>query len=144
MTTRILDAGVSIMLQPDESNSVNLGQVVWGNVLRSSSAYLSYRRSVRTSVSGAKVARYLLSDTYFPRAASFCVNEIKQAATKLPRSQGVLKVIEKIDKLSYPITSSSELDEAFRNYLNDFQINLNELNAAISENWFAFDEGAAA
>jgi uncharacterized alpha-E superfamily protein len=41
MTTRILDAGVSIMLQPNQGTRINLSQVVWGNVLRSLSGYMN-------------------------------------------------------------------------------------------------------
>jgi uncharacterized alpha-E superfamily protein len=144
MATRILDAGVSIMLQPDETASPNLGQVVWGNVLRSSSAYLSYRRTVRTTVSGSKVAHYLLEDEHFPRSVAFCVNELKQAASKLPRSKKLLTAIKALEEKGYEIDGSESLNESFRDYLNDLQIELNSLNGRIYDTWFTFNQGAAA
>lgn len=144
MTTRILDAGVSVMLQSPEDTRANLSHIVWGNVLRSASGYMNYRRGVRTAVQGKKVARFLLSDPYFPRALDFCVREMEMASQKLPRPINTLKIIEHIKSLRYKLDSSERLDENFQDYLNDLQIKVSELHDEFSENWFAFNASAHA
>jgi len=138
MTTRILDAGASIMLQPNEGTSINLSQVVWGNVLRSLSAYMNYRRSIRTQVQSSKVARFLLEDPHFPRTIAFCLEEIESAIQKLPRPEKTLSVLHALKELNYPLENGNPLNEEFRDYLNDLQIQVCELHNEFSENWFAF------
>ncbi|MDO6593668.1 alpha-E domain-containing protein [Neptuniibacter sp. 1_MG-2023] len=141
MTTRILDAGVSIMLQPNQGTRINLSQVVWGNVLRSLSGYMNYRRSVRTAIESKKVARFLLEDEYFPRTINFCINEMETAAKKLPRSKNILKDMSEFKKLHYSLANGNPLDEKFRDYLNQLQISISELHTALMTNWFAFNMG---
>ncbi|MGH1461999.1 MAG: alpha-E domain-containing protein [Neptuniibacter sp.] len=139
MTTRILDAGASIMLQPNEGTRINLSQIVWGSVLRSLSAYMNYRRSIRTAVQSSKVARFLLEDPHFPRTISFCLNEIESAMHKLPRSEKPLSSLEALKSLHFPLDNGKALDEDFRDYLNELQIKVSELHNEFSENWFAFN-----
>jgi uncharacterized alpha-E superfamily protein len=138
MTTRILDAGASVMLQPNEGTSINLSQVVWGNVLRSLSAYMNYRRSIRTQVQSSKVARFLLEDPHFPRTIAFCLEEIESAIKKLPRPEKTLSGLKALKELNYPLENGNPLNEEFRDYLNDLQIQVCELHNEFSENWFAF------
>ncbi|MGI1670496.1 MAG: alpha-E domain-containing protein [Neptuniibacter sp.] len=138
MTTRILDAGASLMLQPNEGTSINLSQVVWGNVLRSLSAYMNYRRSIRTQVQSSKVARFLLEDPHFPRTIAFCLEEIESAIQKLPRPEKALSGLNALKELNYPLENGNPLNEEFRDYLNDLQIQVCELHNEFSENWFAF------
>ena len=142
MTTRILDAGVSVMLQPNGGTRANLSQIVWGNVLRSASGYMNYRRGVRSAISAKKVALFLLEDPYFPRAISFCVDEMKSAVQKLPRSGNVLKGIEAVKGLHYQLANNEQLNEEFRDYLNDMQIKVSTLNDEFSKNWFAYNPSA--
>jgi uncharacterized alpha-E superfamily protein len=136
MTTRILDAGAAALIEADGDTSVNLRQVVWGNVLRSASAYMSYRRTVRTSVNGADVAGYLLEDTHFPRSVEACLTQLKISASNLPQGQHVVGLIGDIEPNAYQITSEADLGEAFRDFLNELQIELGQLNNHISQTWF--------
>lgn len=144
MTTRMLDAGTFLAMEPFEDASVNLTQVIWSKVLRSQSAYLTYRRSVRRAIRPANVVNYLLNDTEFPRTFKYCIEQIDQAASRLPRSESVQAVVKEIQELKYVIESSQDLTDDFRSYLNELQIDLMKLNSAIVENWFAFKEEDAA
>ncbi|MFT2110149.1 alpha-E domain-containing protein [Marinomonas sp. 2405UD68-3] len=144
MTTRVLDAAVSLMLQPRDEQSLALGQVLWSKVLKSQGAYLNYRRTVRTSISGAKVVKFLLNDPYFPRTVSFCFNEMLTAVNKLPHGEQVLETVTMLKKLDFAITSSDDLDIKFRDYLNEVQIGIIQLSGSIAESWFSFDKGEAA
>lgn len=143
MTTRILDAGASVMLQPNGGKQTNLHQVVWGNVLRSVSGYMNYRRGVRTAVKSHKVALFLLEDSHFPRTLRFCIEEMFTAAGKLPRSAHVLREINAVKKMHYQLDRGDQLDEAFRDYLNELQIKVSKLHDEFSENWFAFNQATS-
>lgn len=144
MTTRMLDAGAAMMLEHSPESRINLSKVLWSKVLRSQSAYLNYRRTVRTSITGAKVVNYLLKDPEFPRTFSFCMGEMKNALQKLPRYRAVLDRVEAIQKCDFFVDNSEYLGIEFRNYLNDLQIRLMELNNHIVDNWFTFtDEDVA-
>ncbi|MDE8601885.1 alpha-E domain-containing protein [Marinomonas sp. RSW2] len=144
MGTRILDAAVSLMLQSEPEERIQLGQVTWSKVLKSQSAYLDYRRTVRASINGAKAATFLMSDPCFPRTLAYCFGQIGESATKLPRADLITTQIDKILKFNYPITSSEDLDEDFHNHLNEIQIAIIEINQQITENWFQFRQGDAA
>ena len=139
MTTRIMDAGVRAELViGDESELVNTRQVVWGHVLRSLGAEQSYRRAMRASVSSALVAEYILEDTRFPRAISFCLSRLVSAAELIPRNKSVTKVINTLSTKVFKDIDYDDLGEPMKERLNDLQLDLAEVHNAVSENWFQF------
>lgn len=144
MGTRILDAAVSLMLQSDPESRLQLGHVTWSKVLKSQSAYLDYRRTVRTSINGAKATTFLMNDPYFPRSLDYCFGQISEAAKKLPRSEIIAPKIDKIAEFKYPLASSEDLNEDFHDHLNNIQLTIIEINHQITENWFQFRQGDAA
>ncbi|MBJ7537142.1 alpha-E domain-containing protein [Marinomonas transparens] len=144
MSTRILDAAVSLMLQSEAEESVQLGQVVWSKVLKSQSAYLDYRRTIRTSINGAKAVSFLLRDACFPRSLNYCLNQMREAATKLPRAGIIVANIDKLHAKHYEIGTSEDLNNEFHDYLNDVQLDIIEIGHQITENWFHFRQGDAA
>jgi len=140
MTTRILDAGVSVLLQPGAEVGVDLSQVVWGHVLRSLSANLSYRRTVRAKINGPDVTRFLLEDEYFPRTLRYCHDRIIEAVYKLPSQKQVLKKLKTINSFRFDAESEQDLNDSFRDYINELQIQLLALHQCFYDNWFAFEE----
>jgi uncharacterized alpha-E superfamily protein len=140
MTTRILDAGVSLLLQPSDDIGINLHQVVWGHVLRSLSADLSYRRTVRTRIGGPEVISFLLDDEFFPRTLRYCHNRIVEAVYKLPRQEAVLARLEAMASFGFNATSDDDVDQRFRDYINELQIQFAGLHQCFYDNWFAVGE----
>lgn len=136
MTTRLLDAGASALLEVNGDANVNLRQIVWGNVLRSASAYMSYRRTVKAAVSGPEVAGFMLNDPHFPRTFEFCLLQIDVAAGKLPKNDTVRKVLKEIDSTAFRIETDQDLGQKFREFLNDLQVQLGKLHEAIYQTWF--------
>lgn len=139
MTSRILDAGASALLDTPADSSPNLRQIVWGNVLSSLSAYLPYRRRMRTSVRGEAVAEFLLEDPYFPRSVRFCLEHMHKAAENLPRNTVVLSTLEQWQKRAFTGVDYADLGEAFREYLNDLQVDIGALHGVIADAWFSLD-----
>jgi uncharacterized alpha-E superfamily protein len=144
MNTRILDSAISLMVQCQAEERVKLGRVIWSKVLKSQSAYLNYRRTVRTSINGAMAVTYLLTDPVFPRSQAFCLDQIKQAAAFLPRTEIVAENVDKLLAMTHGIESSEELGPDFSHYLNDIQLAIISLHNEIRENWFHFRQGEAA
>lgn len=137
MTTRILDAGASALLQANGDANVNLRQIVWGNVLRSASAYMGYRRTMKGAVYGPDVAHFMLEDPHFPRTIQFCLLQMDVAASKLPKNDAVRKAIKAIKPDTHNIEEERDLGQpSFRDFLNDLQVQLGELHEAIAETWF--------
>ncbi|WP_020683239.1 alpha-E domain-containing protein [Marinobacterium rhizophilum] len=138
MTTRLLDAGAAVLQLSDDNDTTNLSQIVWGNVLRSGSAYMAYRRTMRTTVNGSDVAHFLLSDEEFPRSVGYCLDQVRSATAKLPCAGKPYPAI-KPQLPKYDIRDSDSLNADFRDYLNDQQLMLAETHNHISSNWFAND-----
>jgi uncharacterized alpha-E superfamily protein len=137
MTTRILDAGaVTLLKSEDLRGQVNVGQIVWGQVLGSLSAELAFRRRVRMRVSGPEVANFLLYDADFPRSIRFCRERMAEAIRALPRGKGVLALLDELAAVHYPIAAIADLGTPFRDHLNELQIRIAALHRQIAETWF--------
>ncbi len=143
MNTRILDSGISVMRQSQMEEKVQLGQVVWSKVLKSQSAYLNYRRTIRTSVHGATAATFLMTDPYFPRSQQFCLTQIKIAAEYLPRSADIIEQVDGLLSRTHGVERSEDLNVSFSDYLNDVQVEIISLHQHISQTWFNFSQGVA-
>lgn len=136
MTTRILDAGAVLLLQPVAEQGINLPQIVWGHVLRSLGAYQSYRRTVRARVTGVDVARFLLEDPFFPRSIRFCQDRLVRSIRQLPNRKGVLERLEQTSRSDYTIVKGDDLGQEFRDYLNELQIQFGQLHGRFIDTWF--------
>ena len=140
MTTRILDAGVTAVMQTaDAEIASNINQLVWGNVLDSLSAYIPYRKVMRTAVNGEDVTQFLVEDPHFPRSLHFCFDHMQNAVSQLPRHEKVIKQIEKMSKQAIKDVDYGKLDQHFRDYLNDIQISLGDMHFQFAETWFPND-----
>lgn len=138
MTTRILDAGAAVLENSEAFAHSNPAQVIWGNVLRSQGAYMSYRRAIKSIVRGSDVAEFLLYNTHIPRSVTFCSDQINQAATKLAQDSGK-KQPPKMKLPRFEIEKEEDLGADFRNYLNDLQLSIGETHNHICNTWFARD-----
>lgn len=139
MTTRILEAGAGILLDETTADTVQAPLVIWGSVLRSSSADHAYRRTVSATVRGRKVARFLLHDELFPRSVNYCLKDIKQSVRQLPKQRKVLQGCKELDKLLDPSLLGEQLDDSFLAYINRLQIQLAGMHSLFSDTWFAID-----
>lgn len=135
MTTRILDVGVATLQEQDDT-AAPLLSTLWINVLRSLSAYQMYRRHVRASVNGRDVATFLLRDAQFPRAVRYCVDELETALARLPRGETPLRAIARISRLLTETDPKAIDREQLHHFIDDLQLELGQLHAAIAQTWF--------
>jgi len=136
MTTRILDAGAAAVLALSDENAINSRQIIWGNVLRSVGADQSYRRTTRTSVRGSDVVYYLLEDTEFPRTIAHALNAITSSASRLPRSEAVIKSLRSLAENIFDEVEYEKLGDPLREYLNDLQMDIASIHKMIADTWF--------
>lgn len=136
MTTRIVDAGVTEIIEANGDASVNFQQIVWGNVLRSLSAHTSYRRTVKNSINGPDVLRFLLLDPHFPRSVKASLEQLKSAAVLLPNNERLLTEISHVNIDAHGLQSEQDLKFELRQFLNAIQLQLIDVNQSISETWF--------
>ena len=141
MTTRNLDAGVAAILQvEDDDFAVNSRQIIWGNVLRSLNADQPYRRTTRSSVKGDLVVRYLLADENFPRSLLYCVTQMADVASGLPRSKAIVTFLRQLQEEIPACAEPEELGEVFRDMLNTLQLTMAEAHTLIGKTWFLSDQ----
>ncbi|WP_317932445.1 alpha-E domain-containing protein [Halioxenophilus sp. WMMB6] len=138
MTTRILDAGAAVTENSEVFATSNPAQVIWGNVLRSQGAYMSYRRAVKSTVRGSDVAKFLLEEPNLPRSVTYCRAQLAEAAIKLSQASG-RKLAFQVKLPSFAIEKEDDLGAEFRNYLNDLQLALGIAHNNICKHWFARD-----
>lgn len=136
MTTRNLDAGVAAILELEDDSTVNTKQIIWGNVLRSLNAELSYRRGVRSAVKGQNVVHYLLEDPTFPRAIEHCLTALIDSCSHLPNSEKLVKKLNKNKSTLFDKVDYDTLGAPLRDYLNELQITLADIHTDISQLWF--------
>ncbi len=141
MTTRILDAGINVVLENDGNVLPTTESIIWVNVLQSLSAYLPYTKQQRRSVRGNRVARYLLEDPDLPRTIRYCCEILRGECARLPRNEAVLANLDRILASRYPplADDEAELDEGFSDYLNQLQLQIADLHHLIAEAWFTLD-----
>lgn len=139
MVTRLVDAGAAAHLQVADDSEVELSQLIWGNVLRSSGAELSYRRALRCKVRDFEVANFLLGNIEFPRSLRFTLTHMADSTDNLPNAQPVAKALKKILKSSYVLEDSDAISEELRDHINAVQVGLIKLHERIAESWFSLD-----
>lgn len=140
MVTRLLDAGTAVRILSEAEIHMKVSQVIWGNVLRSNSAELSYRRTVRKAVNNCDVATFLLYDPHFPRSFYFCLDSMLGTAKKLPNNKGLVEKINRILDQRYALDSSESLDKGFRDHLNQLQLDLADLHLHFNQTWFSLQQ----
>jgi uncharacterized alpha-E superfamily protein len=138
MTTRILDAGIGILVENKEHLLPTTEQIVWANVLQSSSAYLPYVRFQRASVKGPRVVRFMLEHPEFPRTIAYCIGAIREDCEKLPRSDRVVRQADRILKSRYTSLDDEEgiPHSELSDYLNELQLRIAGLHQLFAETWF--------
>ncbi|WP_210394788.1 alpha-E domain-containing protein [Motiliproteus sediminis] len=140
MVTRLLDAGAVAQIQGEAETNMAISQVIWGNVLRSSSADLSYRRTMRSAITASDVADFLLRDPEFPRSVRFGLGDMRHAVTRLPHGKAVTGQIDRLLKAVENADVSDLAAVGFRDLLNEVQLDLIDLHQSFGETWFSYDE----
>ncbi|WP_221801078.1 alpha-E domain-containing protein [Oceanobacter mangrovi] len=141
MATRNLDAAIAAMMQvEDDEYAVNSRQIIWGNMLRSLNADQQFRRTMRSSIRGVPVVTFMMGDEQFPRAISYCLNQIVARCHHLPKGEAVVERTLAIKQEVEKYLGAEEFGAAFREDLNELQGSLSEVHGLIQKTWFLSDQ----
>src|SRR6478609_1817305 len=137
-TSRILDLRYQTLPEKGAPKSVSQEDVLeWSAILRSCSAWDSYKSINGAEVNPVRVAEFLLLNEEFPRSVEFCVAELNRA---LRRISGVAEnkfcnVAEKLAGRLVAELQFTTIDEVFdqglHQYLDALQLTLNNIGAEL-------------
>mgnify|MGYP001157188235 FL=1 len=140
-TARILDMKYYILLPSISFVGSSIDNRQWENVLRSVSAYRSYRWLNEYEISPQGICKFLILDTRFPRSLIFCARQLAVNLRLLTKEYDQKTKSGKLSRLFSKNLDSIQIDDIFEQGLHEFLrdciANLNQLSVQI-ENDFGF------
>jgi uncharacterized alpha-E superfamily protein len=134
MTTRIIDVAAATLIGRDDL--ARFDNTLWMAVLQSLSAYQMYRQAVRRRIFGPDVIAYLLKDEQFPRAFAFCLRELGQALSVLPRNAEPHKKLGELRRMLAVLDAAHAPIASMHQWIDDAQRELGELHGLVHRTWF--------
>ena len=137
MTSRILDSmTVDTFLDDPNQQITAYDYVLWMNVLKSLSAYQSYRHEVQTTVSRGRVLIFVLKHEDFPRAIKHCLGEIQSSVKKLPRNVRSIRYLNRIINMVQNTEVAALNSKQLHQFMDSLQLAIANFHSLFSENYF--------
>ena len=137
MTTRIIDAGASGLVQPRlEEDREAYRNMQWMSVLRALAAYQMYRRHVRQRVGGEHALKFLLQNPDFPRSVQFCLTRVQRVLPGMPPRPGVERQLNRLMGLVRNADPASLAAREPSAFMDELQVHLGRLHGAVAEAYF--------
>lgn len=145
MTSRILDVGATAVsrrrAQEDrDANQLRYDSLLWMHILLSLNALTMYRQRIGPRVSNKGVVHFLLQDITFPRSVIFCVQQIGEAFTKLPRRGRALNVFAELQDKLYHSDADVLAESCLHEFVDEIQCDLIRINDIILSTWCSLDQ----
>lgn len=141
-TSRILDAKYYLLLPSMETVGTPYDDIMWGAVLRSTSAFEMYRKRFQ-QISPDRIVDFLVLDREFPRAIHFCVLSAENSLHAIsgtpkdmfrnPAEQVLGRICADLNYVQVREIIARGLHE----FLDDIQARLNLVGDAIQNSFFA-------
>ena len=139
-TARLLDVKYFSLLPNLSYVDSPYDAIEWGAVLKSVNAFQMYRQTYHR-VSYENVSDFLINNQYFPRSICYCVSEASKSLAEIISIIGInVEASKYMDDLETMIKSKdtkSILREGLHEFVDAFQVKLNELDEAIYNSFFA-------
>ncbi|MCF2948921.1 alpha-E domain-containing protein [Paraglaciecola aquimarina] len=134
MTTRIMDVRSATMR--DMPEDLPFENIQWMSVLRSLSAYQMYRQEMGIRIKAENILEFMLLSKAFPRAITFCLNELKGLVSTLPNNTEMLKHIDhSIDDLHKQDIDALK-GKVLHEYIDELQIDLADIHSELAKQYF--------
>jgi uncharacterized alpha-E superfamily protein len=123
---------------------------LWNALLRSASAYHSYRRAQSRGFEPADVARFLIFDTRLPRSISFCAGEIQRMVSqlrstfRLRNAQSAFDRVERFQTDLRKVPNNADLLVGLHNFNDWVQRELMELTSELGTAFFGHQQDPSA
>ena len=141
-TSRILDVKYFILLPTTTEIGTPLDVIQWSALLKSASALEMYRR-LRGRIAPEHVVGFLMLDRDFPRSVRYCLSRAEEslrAITGSPEGTFQFRSEKLLGQLrsEFEFTQASDIIQAgLHEFIDRFQLSLNEVDAAIFDRFFA-------
>jgi len=136
MTSRIVDVRSAQLLPAETPELRPFESVQWMSVLKSLSGYQMYRLKMRTRVKRTDVLEFLLRDDQFPRSCQFCLSQLEASLTPLPRSEGVLEVLETARRFIDRAPLATLDQPALHDLIDKIQLRIHDVHDGIASIYF--------
>ncbi|MDD2722346.1 MAG: alpha-E domain-containing protein [Gallionella sp.] len=137
-TARILDVKYHILLPSPKDFGGAADYYQWGSVLRSVSAFESYRKVYRDQIAPKRVAELLMLNTDMARSLITCVNEVHRLLREIDGSRANLLLSRCSDLHSrlHGATIENIFSYGLHEYLSEFLEEIYELGKLINTTYF--------
>ncbi len=139
-TARILDVKSFMLLPHKDYTGTPYDTLLWTALLRSASAFEMYRKR-HGPIDANRVAEFLILDRQFPRSIRFCIQQAEQSLLAIAGSAALKSAAgERIGKLRGELDMahiSEIMRRGLHEYLDRFQLDLNSVDDALFETFFA-------
>jgi len=140
MTTRIMDVGAGdIMERAGRFGAID--PLLWGALLQALSAAAAYRREVGPIVEKDAALNFIFLSATFPRSIKYFVRETRKELMRLSNHDLAIRANERLRRRLSRLDAQHLTSDELHHYIDDFQIQLSSLDAAIHATWFSW-EGA--
>ena len=139
MTTRVLDVGAATLTGGGDELSP-YADITWMSVLKSVSAYQSYRRKVQSRVKGPDVLSFLLQDPQFPRSVEHCLIEVARCLADLPHHEPATAVCAGAQAMVTEAKVKALAWDGLHEFVDDLQLELDRLHDHVITSYFRTDE----
>ncbi|WP_143960404.1 alpha-E domain-containing protein [Litoribacter populi] len=140
-TSRFLDVKYHILLPSHEEVGSPLDFLQWTALLKSVTAFNTYRRFYG-NITPSGVVEFLVLDKHFPRSVYFCLKEAENCLYKISGSDGV-GFKNSAEKAMGELRSKLEYDDVndvistgLHEYLDKLQIKINKISNEVNKNYF--------
>jgi uncharacterized alpha-E superfamily protein len=135
MTSRVVDVATAY-IQHNERVVRRYGSSLWTNVLKSVSGFQMYRQYRQPEVQGSVVINFLLTDRYFPRAITYCVEQAKSSSNALPQAAATVAALDAVTELLGPIPDGQVTAVTVSELMDTVQARLGDVHRAVVDTWF--------
>jgi uncharacterized alpha-E superfamily protein len=140
MTSRILDVGATAVNRRREqedrdSNQLRYDSLLWMHILLSLNALTMYRQRIGPRISNRGVIHFLLQDITFPRSVIFCVQQIGEAFSKLPRRRYAVSLFAEIQDKLYHSDAEELSKEGLHEFVDEIQQDIIRVNNLVFDTW---------
>src|SRR5689334_24743454 len=136
MTSRIVDVRSAQLLPAETPELRPFEALQWMSVLKSLSGYQMYRLKMRTRVKRTDVLQFLLRDDQFPRSCQFCLAQLEASLTPLPRSEGVLEVLETAKRFIERAPLATLDQPGLHELIDKIQLRIHDVHDGIASIYF--------
>jgi uncharacterized alpha-E superfamily protein len=138
MTSRLLDTlTMGTFLNENQAEISPYDYALCMNVLRSLSAYQSYRQQESTAISREIVQKFVLQDKDFPRSILHCLYEIQNSTQRLPRHASLIRQVNRIIRVVEKSNVAAFNSRQLHRFMDTLQRDIGKVHSSFSDTYFA-------